>query len=342
MYNPGMNRVIVSESGDGYFNLAADEFLLEQHHLGNLGGATLYFYVNTNAVIIGRNQNAWRECDTEAMERDGVQLVRRHTGGGAVYHDEGNLNFSFIADERVYDKDRQNRVVLKALSGFGIEAEVSGRNDILVDGRKISGCAYALSGTARGMHGTVLVDTDMKKLSNYLRPSALKLRAKGIASVRSRVMNLKERFSVTVPEIRDAIIEAFKDEYGDCEEMLFVRSTEDVVRAYGKYCKDPHGRAMEALYDKQSSWEWRMGRSPVFDSSIEGRCANFEFQLTFTVKNGVVQSYGFYTDSLDADIKDEIIGILDGVRFTRKDIAEALKKGGAAANEIANCILETE
>lgn len=340
MYNPGMNRVIISENGDGYFNLAMDEFLLERHRAGILDGVTLYFYVNSNAVIIGRNQNAWRECDWESMEREGVQLVRRHTGGGAVYHDGGNLNFSFIADEREYDKDRQNRVLLSALSSLGISAELSGRNDILVGGRKISGCAYALSGTARGMHGTLLVNTDFNKLSGYLRPSKLKLSAKGITSVRSRVLNLAEEFPVTVDGVRSAVVDSFINEYGYCRDRITVRSADDVVRLYESGENPQYDSTIEKLYAKHSSWEWRMGRSPVFDSVIEGKTPSFEFQMLFTVKNGVIRSYEFYTDSLDTGTVDGLGVSLEGVRFTREDIAAALEKGGSAAREIANQILK--
>lgn len=338
MYNRRMNRVIVSENGDGHFNLAVDEYLLEQHRAGTLEGVTLYFFVNANAVIIGRNQNAWRECDLESMGRAGVQLVRRHTGGGAVYHDGGNLNFSFIADERAYDKDRQNRVVLEALSGLGFSAELSGRNDILVDGRKVSGCAYALEGKARGMHGTLLVDTDMSMLSRCLNPSRLKLRAKGIASVRSRVMNLSESREVTVGEVRGAIIKAFAEEYGGCGETVFVRSADDVVRAYGDRSDDRSGRSINELVEKHRSWGWRMGSSPVFDSVIEGRTDRFEFQLMLRVKNGFIQSYEFYTDSLDPHASDELKGLLDGVRFTGEDIVSALRRGKGAAIAVADHI----
>ena len=122
-----------SRSFDGWMNLSVDRFFLENLKSDDI---MLYFYVNENAVIIGKNQNAWRECNVSAMERDHVQLVRRHTGGGAVYHDMGNLNFSFIAGNGIYDQDRQFNVILKALRGFGLDGEKSGRNDLLIDGKK--------------------------------------------------------------------------------------------------------------------------------------------------------------------------------------------------------------
>lgn len=325
-YNSVMNHIFVSRSEDGCFNLAIDEYLLTMIKNEALDGVSLYFFVNKNAVIIGRNQNAWIECDYEKMDADGVQLVRRHTGGGAVYHDGGNLNFSFAADERLYDKDRQNAVVLNALKGLGIEAELSGRNDITVNGMKVSGCAYALNGRARGMHGTLLVSTDMERLSRYLKPSKLKLKAKGISSVRARVLNLSEIADVTVEKVRDAIISEFKKTYGDCAETVSIRSYDDLVRPYGQ---------LEKLYKDRSSWEWRMGSSPVFDAELRGRAAFGEYQLVFNVKNGVIREPKLFTDALDPSIPAEIEDLLNGVRFDRAEMAEALKERGGHAAELA-------
>ncbi|MBO4384361.1 MAG: lipoate--protein ligase [Clostridia bacterium] len=327
-----MNRIIVSEIGDGFFNLALDGFLLEKHRSGELSGVTLYFFVNSDAVIVGRNQNAWRECDVERMEKDGVQLVRRHTGGGAVYHDRGNLNFSFITDEKLYDKDKQNAVVLSALASLGIDAEVNGRNDVTVGGYKISGCAYALSGTARGMHGTLLIDTDTERLGAYLTPSAAKLEAKGIKSVRSRVKNLAEIAPVTVETVRDAIIDAFEKAYGDCEKPAFVRSHSDP-------CLTPH-EAFEREYEKQRSWEWRMGKTPAFDHTLEGRLSFGEFGLALRIKDGRIASSELCTDALDTTLPSEITGLLSGVRFDRASMIAALERGGAAARELAGYIRE--
>lgn len=325
-----MNRIVVSGSGDGWFNLAMDAFLLEKHRAGELSGVTLYFYVNSNAVIVGRNQNAWRECRVDRMEKDGVQLVRRHTGGGAVYHDSGNLNFSFIADERLYDKERQNAVIVAALASLGIKAEVNGRNDLTVDGFKVSGCAYALSGTARGMHGTLLVDVDTEKLGTYLTPSNLKLEAKGIKSVKSRVKNLALFAPVTVDDVRNAVIDAFKNAYGNCENTVTIRSYNDpFIRPYENFIKE---------YEKQRSWEWRLGKTPAFDFADEGRLSFGEFRLELPVKNGYIVSPAFYTDALAAELAGEITGLLSGVRFDRASVAEALEKGSKEAKELAEYV----
>ena len=319
-----MNTIYASRSGDGHVNLATDEYLLEQYRLGNMEGVTLYFYVNDDAVIIGRNQNAWTECDMERMEREGVLLVRRHTGGGAVYHDRGNLNFSFITNEKLYDKERQNGVILKALASLGIAAEVSGRNDFQVEGRKVSGCAYALEGVARGMHGTLLVSADMSRLSNYLRPSKKKLAAKGVASVRSRVMNLNEKADITVDRLREAVIKAFIAEYGEAKELVFDEKAQARI---------------DELIEKQRSWEWRIGETPKFDREIAERFSFGELRLGLTVRKGRVESVRAYTDALDTGLAAELSGLLTGVRYDEKELAEALKRGGAAAKEVAEYVL---
>ena len=319
-----MNHVYSSRSGDGWRNLATDEYLIEKYRSREADGVTLYFYVNSDAVIIGRNQNAWRECRIDAMERDGVQLVRRHTGGGAVYHDSGNLNFSFITDEKHYDKARFTNVILSACRSLGIEAEVTGRNDLTVAGRKFSGCAYALCGVARGMHGTLLVDTDMSRLSEYLAPSKLKLAAKGVQSVRSRVVNLSEIVPVTVEDLRSAVIAAFEAEFGECEPLEF--SSDELEK-------------IDALTAKMGSWEWRMGSSPAFDHAFEGRFSFGELRIQLHLRNGAVSGADVYTDSLDTELPEKLRSLLIGARFGADGLAKSLRKGGAEANEVADRIL---
>lgn len=327
MYNPLMNSIFVSRSGDGHLNLATDEYLLEQYRLGRMEGVTLFFYVNSGDVIIGRNQNAWRECDVDRMRRDGVRLVRRHTGGGAVYHDEGNLNFSFITDELLYDKQRLNAVVLRAVRSLGVPAEVSGRNDFTFEGRKFSGCAYGLSGRARAMHGTLLVNTDFGRLSEYLKPSRMKLEAKGISSVKARVVNLSEAAEISVDRAREAIAREFIREFGEAELLTLSDGAKEAV-----------GR----LYEKQRSWEWIFGRTPDFDVSFEERLSFGEIQLHLRLHGGVVTEAAVFTDALDVGIADEIASLVTGCRFGKTALAGALNKGGAEARELARRLNETE
>ena len=248
------NYIYSAPTGDGWLNLARDGYFLENNKKGDV---ILYFYVNKNAVIIGRNQNAWKECSIANMNADGVQLVRRHSGGGAVFHDNGNLNFSFITDEKHYDLNRQMRVILNAVSKLGLKAELSGRNDITVDGKKFSGNAFSLAKGNRSHHGTILVNADLAKLSNYLCVSKEKMRSKGIDSVRARVCNLCELSSgLTVEAMRRLVIESFIEEYGAASEYVF------------------DGTALAEVEERRerlASWEWRFGKTPqtsVFRSEI--------------------------------------------------------------------------
>jgi len=235
-------RLYISKCINPYRNLAVEEILLQRTQPEEV---TLYLWQNDHTIVIGRNQDAWRECRVEAFERDGGLLARRLSGGGAVYHDRGNLNFTFLARAAWYDVQRQTEVVCKAVRAFGIGAIRSERNDILVEGRKFSGNAYYQSGDYYYHHGTILVHSDMSKLVKYLTPSPEKLTGKGVASVRARVINLHELLpGLTVDGVCTAMIDAFADEYGtpaSLEEDAFDSSELDARTA------------------RYASKEWRLG-----------------------------------------------------------------------------------
>ena len=301
------NFFYLSPSRDGWQNLAMDEWFLD--HLGP-EDLLLYCYINDNAVIIGKNQNPWRECDLQAMDRDGVQLVRRVTGGGAVFHDAGNLNFSFIVGEGRYDVQRQLRVILRAVSSFGIPCEFSGRNDLLADGRKFSGNAFCARGALRQHHGTLLLRSDLSRLQNYLQVDPRKMKAKGVSSVRSRVCNLSEfTDSVTVPAMLSALRQAVAEEYGPAEDWHMTPEAVAQVLPY---------------YDKQQSWQWRLGKTPSFDLELDPRFPWGGVQLLLTLKDGTVSHAEVYSDAMDADLSQEIQVRLTGRRFTASELAGAL------------------
>ena len=174
-------RVLHSETFNPWFNLATEDWIFRDM---NPEGHVLYLWRNSETVVIGRYQNPWLECRLDAMKADGVRLARRQSGGGAVYHDHQNLNFTFMSGVDVYDKERNFEIIIDALSKFGIKAETSGRNDMIVGGRKISGSAFKLTKDRAFHHGTLLVDVDLGRLGNYLNPDVLKLESKGIKSVK--------------------------------------------------------------------------------------------------------------------------------------------------------------
>lgn len=303
------NYIYSAPTGDGWLNLARDGYFLENNKKGDV---ILYFYVNKNAVIIGRNQNAWKECSIANMDADGVQLVRRHSGGGAVFHDNGNLNFSFITDEKHYDLNRQMRVILNAVSKLGLKAELSGRNDITVDGKKFSGNAFSLAKGNRSHHGTILVNADLTKLSNYLCVSKEKMRSKGIDSVRARVCNICELSSgLTVEAMRRLVIESFIEEYGAASEYVF------------------DGTALAEVEERRerlASWEWRFGKTPQFDFETDKRFSFGDTQIYFNSRNGVIRETKVYSDCLDTELTTEIENALTGVHFRKEEIKVALSK----------------
>lgn len=297
----------VSSSRDGWQNLAMDEWFLDHLDSEDL---ILYFYVNQNAVIIGKNQNPWKECDLAAMEADGVQLVRRVTGGGAVYHDCGNLNFSFIAGEKRYDLEKQLNLILRAVQSFGIPCGFSGRNDLLADGKKFSGNAFCSRQGIRQHHGTLLLRSDLGRLQNYLQVDPRKLKAKGVESVRSRVCNLSEFTDAVTPEtMLAAIRRVFEEEYGAVEN--FQPTPEQVAD-------------MVPYYEKQSSWQWRLGKTPAFDLELDTRFPWGGVQLQFTLRNSLVERVDVWSDAMDAELSNEIQKRLTGIRFGSRSLCDAL------------------
>lgn len=209
-----IERLLLLESGttDPYRNLAVEAALLTG---AAPGVCVLYLWQNEKTVVIGRNQNVYAECDLAALAADGGHLARRLSGGGAVYHDLGNLNFTFVARREDFDKARQTDIILRAVRLAGVDAVKNGRNDLTAGGRKFSGSAYYRTKEGCCHHGTLMLSVDTERLTAYLRVSAEKLRGRGVASVRSRVMNLRDEApALTVPEMKRCLAEAFGAEYG--------------------------------------------------------------------------------------------------------------------------------
>lgn len=198
---------IESNTINPYYNLALEEDLFFKCAEDEM---ILYLWKNSNTAVIGKNQNAWRECNVTKIEKDDVVLVRRMSGGGAVFHDTGNLNFTFICHRKNYDVDRQLGVIIDALKPFGIYAKKTGRNDIQVNGKKFSGNAFYQRGERCYHHGTLMVDVDTERLSKYLTVSKAKLQSKGVESVKSRVTNLVELQPISIEELKNSIKKSYE------------------------------------------------------------------------------------------------------------------------------------
>ncbi len=314
------NYYHVSPSHDGWKNLAIDEWILDNIDDDEL---FLFFYVNRNAVILGKNQNPWKECNMTAMEQDGVQLVRRITGGGAVYHDCGNLNFSFIAGKNRYDLDKQLGMILQALRALGIPCEFSGRNDLICMDKKFSGNAFCTRRTAKQHHGTLLIQSDMTKLQQYLQVDPRKLEAKGVGSVRSRVCNLTDFSpSLTVPIMISSLRQAFRKTYGDYTEWI------------------PQGRELEEIESyqkKHSSFDWRIGQTPRFDMELDGRFPWGGVQLLLSQLDGKISGVELYTDALDNTLPQTVRDLLLGCPFEKSQLVDHLSASeNSQIRDIAN------
>ena len=292
-------------SQDPYYNLAVEEHLL---NTVEKGCCILYLWQNRSTVVIGKNQNAFAECRTSLLEEEGGTLARRLSGGGAVYHDLGNLNFTFVMPTEEYDLTRQIDVILAACRKLGVPAEKSGRNDILAEGRKFSGNAFYRGTRASSHHGTLLVAADLEKLGRYLTPSKAKLEAKGVKSVRSRVANLREFVpELTVEQLKKALTEAFSEVYG-------LPAAEMPV---------PGGDAVEALRQKNASWDWNYGSRPLCTARAEGRFSWGSAEVLLTVTEGRIASVKVYSDAMDESLAENLEDALRGRKMTLEDLQQA-------------------
>lgn len=305
-----IEKICIFESGsfDPYRNIAVEKYLLE--HVEK-GCCILYLWQNQHTVVIGRNQNAWAECRTSLLEQEGGYLARRLSGGGAVYHDLGNLNFTFIMSNEDYDVDKQLSVIQAACQQIGIRAEKSGRNDLVADGQKFSGNAFYHAQGKAYHHGTLLVNADMDKLSRYLTPPKAKLEAKGVKSVRSRVTNLSSLCpGLTCEELKKQLVTAFGKVYG-CEPGVIELG--DAAQ-------------IDADTAQLGSWEWLYGKQMPFSFSCEGRFDWGYIQLQLQIDSGTVVHTEVYTDAMDWHLAEELELALTGCHFLLPELKNALAK----------------
>ena len=301
-----INRITYIESTQTYpySNLAVEEHLLFNCRKDE---CILYLWQNRHTIVIGRNQNAWRECLVSKLEEDEGHLVRRLSGGGAVYHDLGNLNFTFLVTKENYDLDKQLQVIVQAIDKFGVKAEKSGRNDILIDGKKFSGNAYYETGSQCYHHGTIMINVNISELSKYLTVSRQKLQSKGVESVKSRVANLREfNLEITVEKLKKKLFEAFEEVYGLKADII---KTEDLDR------KD-----IEERTKKFESWKFIFGKKIDFEYEISNRFDWGEILLQFKVDAGIIEETGVFSDSLKTDFILGLAPILKGIRYEKKEI----------------------
>ena len=344
--------VYISESQNPFVNLAAEQWLFA--HL-EPPERILFLCVNEVSVVIGRHQNPWVECNVPALRAEGIPLVRRQSGGGTVYHDHGNLNYTFLAGNEDYDQEGQFGVVIDALGDLGITAERSGRNDLLTQGKKVSGSAFKYKRDRSFHHGTLLLEADTERLHGLLHAAPRDIESKGIASVRSPVLNLRDLLpALREEELRDALIRRAADYFGEKPQVLRLSSTE---------LAETEEVAEESR--RLSSWDWVYGRTPDFDEAfhfavprqagsrgetelIEGPVPaspsdRVDFAIHFTVHRGRVQSVSLESSAdlmdlgeLEADLQRGVTGsAYDPEAFRRAAEPEATARAHAVLERIA-------
>ena len=275
---------IIRHETDPYFNLAAEEYAMT-----HFARESFMLWRNAPTVIVGRHQNTLAEIDTEYVQAHNIPVVRRLSGGGAVFHDLGNLNFTFIADtpdgqRAQVDFRRFTQPILEALRTLGVDARFEGRNDLTIDGRKFSGNAEYVSGGRVLHHGTLLFAARMADISAALRPDPAKFADKAVKSVRSRVTNISEHLPrpMTVLEFRDHLMAHVMAATPDAEAYAF--TAEDV-------------RAITQLRDaKYATWEWNYGHSPRYNFSKRVRTAGGSLEATLEVVDGVIEEARIFGD----------------------------------------------
>ena len=285
-------KIYLSESTDPWFNLATEDWLFHDNvdcdHI-------LFLWRNAETVVIGRSQNPWVECHLEKMEADGVKLARRQSGGGAVFHDLGNTNFTFISRKSSYDKARNIRIVIAALAQLGIQACAEGRNDLVVSrqgqSRKISGSAFKEKADRAFHHGTLLINANLIRLQEYLHPNKKKMAAKGIQSIRSRVANLVEFNEALDHETVVATLsQCFMQEYGVAvqPELLSVSSLR-------------HYTELNERVESLQSWQWLYGETLPFTHQLEQRFDWGMVDIRLQVEAGLITQAQVFSDSLVPD-----------------------------------------
>ncbi len=269
-----MKKIIISTEFDPYFNIAAENQLF----LDSDEDIHLYLWQNEASVILGRNQNVFAECDLKYLDEHDMKVVRRFSGGGAVYHDLGNVNFTFITKESSADQNEFIELLRTTMKNLGIDCEFSGKNDLLHNNQKFSGHAYYTDGDNYMYHGTILVSVNFDRLEKALTPSILKLKSKGISSVRSRVVNLS---SINSDLTIEKVIEAFIDTF-DCQHIEYINKT----------------NFHAPLESMLSSKEWLYAESPKFDVELERRYDFGNVSVRISNSDGIIQRVNISTDSL--------------------------------------------
>ena len=331
-------RVLISDTFDPWFNMATEDWIFRDLLTADELFETqiLYLWRNDNTVVIGRFQNPWTECNTAKMEEDKIILARRQSGGGAVFHDLGNTNFTFLSNKANFNKSVNNQIITNAINSFGLHSFASGRNDLLVQTnegeKKISGSAFKETKNRAFHHGTLLIHADINKLEQYLNPNKKKLESKGITSVRSRVINLQ----VLNPKIT--------------HELLCERIIQEFFNHYKQVCEIEvldHNfllslPKLQEHFLRMSNWDWRFGEAPNFNHQMSERFTWGSMDVYLDVHKATIERAQIFSDSLHPEMIELLMASFENISYTKDAIKASIAKVCVELPMIADYLHEFE
>ncbi|MCC3355482.1 lipoate--protein ligase [Bacillus sp. REN16] len=298
---------------DPQINLAIEEYALKNLDINE---TYLLFYINGPSIIIGKNQNTIEEINTQYVEDNGIKVVRRLSGGGAVYHDLGNLNFSFITKddgESFHNYKKFTEPVIEALKKLGVNAQLSGRNDIEVEGRKISGNAQFSTRGKMFSHGTLMFDSEIDHVVSALKVKKDKIESKGIKSVRSRVANISEFLTeeISIEEFREMLLRYIFNTEGDIPEYKLTDKDWEKINEISK--------------ERYQNWDWNYGKSPKFNYKHTHRFPVGSIDVRLEVQKGLIENCKIYGDFFGVGDVGDIENRLNGTKYEKAELEKALE-----------------
>lgn len=305
-------RQLLNKSNDPFFNLALEEYLITHT---DPDSEWFMLWQNRPAIIIGRHQNTAEEINLDYVRRENIAVVRRISGGGAVYHDLGNLNFSFITKKtsKAHDFEWFAQPVIQALAALSIRAESSGRNDITIDGKKFSGNAQYIHKNRLLHHGTLLFDTDLERMNAALNVDPAKIASKGVKSVRSRVTNIASHLpnADNIESFKSVLSEAIRNYWPEENARGLSYVEEQAVR--------------ELADQKYRGWEWTYAQSPQYNLRRSHRYPWGQIDVRLEIKSGRISGCKIYGDFFAIQDIGSLEQTLEGTPFNREDLAKRLK-----------------
>lgn len=305
---------VINNSNNPYFNLALEEYFLKHKDIKE---DVLILWQNDNTIVVGKNQNTYEELNAEYVNENNIKVVRRLSGGGAVYHDLGNLNFTIIqpdSSEHKNDFSFFTKPIIACLNKLGADATFSGRNDILLDGKKISGNSQYFCKDKLLHHGTLLFKCDMTVLTKALKVKKEKFESKGVKSVGSRVANISDYIdkNISLKEFKDMLIESVF-EYRKGEIKNYELTDTDIEKIN------------ELVKNKYGTWEWNYGKSPEFNYSKEIRFDAGSVSVKINVVDGIINEFKIFGDFFEENPVEDLEKIFISKRFEIKELKNALK-----------------